>query len=299
MKYSFRIAVTVVTLGFLTIPAYLICDYLNLIPDEYSMVRNLVVLAGGKIEMFRGELPVPKGVPYTPIEQTSVFYNVAAGLSALFTVFVAIPAFLLLAYIASSAFAAVKATRRNYVLGQFTKAAELLESGNGALREAGIVILSEIAKSNPKEHHQDVLQLLAAHIRSASSSQRANLMAGKEHARARGELIASIQKVSELKKLLKKKDQSIQLDLSGAYFRGMKNSGPLAGKLAANGPDLSYCLLADSVFDDADLTNANFSDANVSRARVEEKWKTLFSVEQWASVQVINEKGKVIRPPIS
>ncbi|WP_208978303.1 pentapeptide repeat-containing protein [Pseudovibrio denitrificans] len=87
--------------------------------------------------------------------------------------------------------------------------------------------------------------------------------------------------------------------MSGAYFRGMKNSGPLAGKLATNGPDLSYCLLADSVFDDADLTNANFSDANVSRARVEEKWKTLFSVEQWASVQVINEKGKVIRPPIS
>lgn len=298
MIYSFRIIIILITLGFLTIPAYLICDYLNWIPDQYSMVRNLVVLAGGKIEMFRNGLPVPKGVPYTPIEQTAVFYNVAAGLSALFTVLIAIPAFLLLAFIASSAFSAVQATLRNYVLGQFTKAAELLDSDNAALREAGVVILSEIAKSNSKEHHNDVLQLLAAHIRSTSSTQRANLMAGKEHARARGELMTSLHKISELKQLLKNKKNSIQLDLTASYFRGFKNEIFVDQKVTKKGPDLSYCLLSDSIFDDADLTNANFSQAVVSGARFEEKWKGLFSVEQWASVQVINDKGKVTRPPV-
>ncbi|KZL05017.1 Pentapeptide repeats (8 copies) [Pseudovibrio axinellae] len=298
MKYSFRIAVTFITLGFLAIPVYLICDYLNLIPDEYSMVRNLVVLAAGKIEMFRNGLPVPKGIPYTPIEQTAVFYNVAAGLGSLFMVLVAVPAFLLLAYIATSAFSAVKETRRNYVLGQFTKAAELLESSNAALREAGIVILSEIAKSNTKDHHGDVLQLLAAHIRSTSSEQRRNLMAGKEHARSRGELMTSLHKVSELKQRFGKKTSYIQLDLSGGYFRGLTHTLLSTSKTQKTNPDLSYCILSDSVFDDADLTNANFNNADVSRARVEDKWKDLFSVEQWASVQVINDKGKVIRPPI-
>ncbi len=299
MKYSFRLTVSFITLIFLAIPVYLICDYLNLIADEYSMVNNLVSLASEKIKMFRAGVPVPKGVPYTPIEQTAVFYNIAAGLGALFMVFVAVPAFLLLAYIASAAFAAVNANRRNYVLGQFTKAAELLESSNAALREAGIVILSEIAKSNPKEHHDDVLQLLSAHIRSTSSSQRENLMVGKEHARARGELMASLHKISDLRQLLKKRDNSIQLDLTGGYFRGLKSNAFHGPGASQKGPDLSYCLLNDSVFDDADLTDANFTNAKVTRARVEEKWKDLFSVEQWASVQVINSAGKVIRPPIS
>lgn len=57
--------------------------------------------------------------------------------------------------------------------------------------------------------------------------------------------------------------------------------------------DLSYANFKGAVFE-----NCSFEQSKLIEAHIEAKWEHLFTKEQWATVNVIDEDGKIIRPPL-
>ncbi|WP_310620624.1 pentapeptide repeat-containing protein [Flexibacterium corallicola] len=283
----------------IALPLYFTLDYMNVVPSDYSIIAHLLGMAGDKIVLGHWVVPTPKGLSGVPLEQTTVFLNLALGVSAIAAILVAIPALALLSYGVSSLFTLVRSSQQKATLDQFSKAAELLGNDSPALRQAGVTILTEVGKKYPKEYQSNVTQLLAAHIREQSKKQKDNVATGREPSRVRGELAASLYKLSELRQKVYNPKEEEQINLGGAYFRGLRSEGFLNAKGDAVSPDLRNAFLKECVFDRADLTGANFQNADVSRARVEEQWRDLFTAEQWATVSVINREGKVIRAPVS